>query len=389
MSHARARLALTCIAAELGALWSYTLGRVLYDAGDLVGAEERLSEAMARPGTPAAAKQLLRLAQRLEVERQAGNAAFKRGEWAAAAAGYTRGLQLDPNNGRFNALLYCNRAAANARRDSLLEQAPPPRGAHRISGASQSRAGLFPRRSPTATWRSSSTRRTPRPTSAALSCGCAWARGALFSHGEVGALLAAICHRRRVRRCRQLALDDFGLARRHDPRGTVGAEAAKRSAEVRAAAAGSSHSHGYSGGSRSQHGGFAGGAGRPGHGGYGYAGSRAPPPVEKERERCHYEVLEMKPGASAAELKRAYRKLALQHHPDKNNGSDTERAAAQKRFVEVQRSYDVLSDASARARYDAERLRRGRRPGGFGGGFGGGFAAEEELFAGFYSRRYR
>jgi len=186
-----------------------------------------------------------------------------------------------------------------------------------------------------------------------------------------------------------LALDDFGLARRHDPRGTVGAEAAKRSAEVRAAAAGSSHSHGYSGGSRSQHGGFAGGAGRPGHGGYGYAGSRAPPPVEKERERCHYEVLEMKPGASAAELKRAYRKLALQHHPDKNNGSDTERAAAQKRFVEVQRSYDVLSDASARARYDAERLRRGRRPGGFGGGFGGGFAAEEELFAGFYSRRYR
>ncbi|EOD12613.1 hypothetical protein EMIHUDRAFT_59878, partial [Emiliania huxleyi CCMP1516] len=66
----------------------------------------------------------------------------------------------------------------------------------------------------------------------------------------------------------------------------------------------------------------------------------------------HYEVLEMKPGASAAELKRAYRKLALQHHPDKNNGSDTERAAAQKRFVEVQRSYDVLSDASARARYD-------------------------------------
>merc|ERR1711938_18344 len=99
---------------------------------------------MARPGTSAAAKQLLRLAQRLEVERQAGNAAFKRGEWAAAAAGYTRGLQLDPNNGRFNALLYCNRAAANARRDSLLEQAPPPRGAHRISGASQSRAGLFP-----------------------------------------------------------------------------------------------------------------------------------------------------------------------------------------------------------------------------------------------------
>ena len=88
MSHARARLALTCIAAELGALWSYTLGRVLYDAGDLVGAEERLSEAMARPGTPAAAKQLLRLAQRLEVERQAGNAAFKRGEWAAAGAGY-------------------------------------------------------------------------------------------------------------------------------------------------------------------------------------------------------------------------------------------------------------------------------------------------------------
>ena len=88
MSHAGAHLALTCIAAELGAPGRYTLGWVLYGAGGLVGAEERLSGAMARPGTPAAAKQLLRLAQRLEVERQAGNAAFKRGEWAAAAAGY-------------------------------------------------------------------------------------------------------------------------------------------------------------------------------------------------------------------------------------------------------------------------------------------------------------
>lgn len=77
-----------------GALWCYTLGRVLYDEGELVTAAERLAESLARPGTPAQAKPLLRLAQRLEVERNAGNAAFKRGDWAAAASAYTRGLQV-------------------------------------------------------------------------------------------------------------------------------------------------------------------------------------------------------------------------------------------------------------------------------------------------------
>lgn len=67
---------------------------MLYDQGELVPAADKLAEALARPGTPTQAKPLLILAQRLEAARAAGNAAFKRGDWAAAASGYTRGLQV-------------------------------------------------------------------------------------------------------------------------------------------------------------------------------------------------------------------------------------------------------------------------------------------------------
>ena len=87
-------------AAEMGrddpntaALWLYTLGRVLYDACELGPAVERLTDALQRPSPPGSAKGLLRSAQRLEAERAAGNGAFKRGEWANAAAAYTRALQ--------------------------------------------------------------------------------------------------------------------------------------------------------------------------------------------------------------------------------------------------------------------------------------------------------
>ena len=83
---------------------------------------------------------------------------------------------------------------------------------------------------------------------------------------------------------------------------------------------------------------------------------------------------------------------ALKHHPDKNNGSETERAKAQALFVEVQRAYDTLSDAAARRTYDFEQRRA--RGGGLGGGFGcrgaargfGGFSGfeEDDIFSGFH-----
>jgi len=64
-------------------------------------------------------------------------------------------------------------------------------------------------------------------------------------------------------------------------------------------------------------------------------------------ERDLYEVLGVERGASDAEIKRAFRKLAQQWHPDVNQDP-----AAQERFKEVNEAYQVLSDPERRQRYD-------------------------------------
>ncbi|HUC86864.1 MAG TPA: DnaJ domain-containing protein, partial [Candidatus Saccharimonadales bacterium] len=62
-------------------------------------------------------------------------------------------------------------------------------------------------------------------------------------------------------------------------------------------------------------------------------------------KRDYYEALGVSKSASADEIKRAYRKLALQHHPDRHGGDDSE-------FKEINEAYEVLKDDKKRAAYD-------------------------------------
>jgi molecular chaperone DnaJ len=77
-----------------------------------------------------------------------------------------------------------------------------------------------------------------------------------------------------------------------------------------------------------------------------------------------YETLGVKKGASPDEIKKAYRKLARQHHPDANPGDN----AAEERFKEVQTAYDILSDDEKRKAYDRYGSTNGRAGAGPGGG---------------------
>src|SRR4029077_9787698 len=65
-------------------------------------------------------------------------------------------------------------------------------------------------------------------------------------------------------------------------------------------------------------------------------------------KRDYYEVLEVAKGASADDIKKAYRKAALKFHPDKNPGNPE----AETRFKECAEAYEVLSDPQKKARYD-------------------------------------
>jgi molecular chaperone DnaJ len=65
-------------------------------------------------------------------------------------------------------------------------------------------------------------------------------------------------------------------------------------------------------------------------------------------KRDYYEVLGIAKNASDDEIKKAYRKLAMKHHPDRNAGNKE----AEEKFKEAKEAYEVLSDADKRAAYD-------------------------------------
>ena len=91
-------------------------------------------------------------------------------------------------------------------------------------------------------------------------------------------------------------------------------------------------------------------------------------------KRDFYEILGVPKNASEEEIKKAYRKLAMKHHPDRNQGDSAK--AAEEKFKEAKEAYEMLSDAQKRAAYD-QYGHAGVDPnmrGGPGDGFGGGFA---------------
>ena len=101
-------------------------------------------------------------------------------------------------------------------------------------------------------------------------------------------------------------------------------------------------------------------------------------------KRDYYEILGVSRSASGDEIKKAYRKLALKYHPDRNQGDDD----AVAKFKEASEAFDVLGDDQKRARYDRFGHEGVQGPGGGGGGAGFGdindiFSAFGDIFEGF------
>jgi len=97
-------------------------------------------------------------------------------------------------------------------------------------------------------------------------------------------------------------------------------------------------------------------------------------------KKDYYEVLELSRTASEDEIKRAYKKLAMKHHPDRNPGD----ASAEEKFKEIKEAYEILSDAQKRSAYDQfGHAGVDGSAGGFGGGqgFGGGFGGFGDIFS--------
>src|SRR3954463_4138731 len=88
-------------------------------------------------------------------------------------------------------------------------------------------------------------------------------------------------------------------------------------------------------------------------------------------KRDYYEILGVSKGASADEIKKSYRKVAMQYHPDRNPGDKT----AEEKFKEAAEAYEILSDQDKRAQYD--RYGHAGVSGNGRGGYPGGMNMED------------
>ena len=94
-------------------------------------------------------------------------------------------------------------------------------------------------------------------------------------------------------------------------------------------------------------------------------------------KRDYYEVLGLQKGASEEEIKKAFRKMAMKYHPDRN----PDNKEAEEKFKEANEAYSVLSDPDQKSKYDRFGHAGVDPNAGFGGGgFGGGFGGFEDIF---------
>src|SRR5882757_1569968 len=90
-------------------------------------------------------------------------------------------------------------------------------------------------------------------------------------------------------------------------------------------------------------------------------------------KRDFYEILEINKSAGADEIKKAYRKLAIKYHPDKNPDDK----AAEEKFKEAAEAYEVLSNPEKKQRYDQFGHAGMSGASGNGGGYGGGMNMDD------------